>query len=48
MIVGALCLGVGTLWVMPYMRVAEANFYEDLKKLEEPEVEIPHVEETAA
>lgn len=48
MIVGALCLGVGTLWVMPYMRVAEANFYEDLKKLEESEIEIPHVEETAA
>ena len=48
MIVGALCLGVGTLWVMPYMRVAEANFYDDLKKLDEPEVEIPHVEETEA
>ena len=48
MIVGALCLGIGTRWVMPYMRVAEINFYDDLKKLEEPEIEIPYVEETAA
>ncbi len=46
MIVGALCI-VGTLWVTPYMWVAEANFYEDLKRLEEPEIEIPHVEEQA-
>ena len=47
MIVGALCLGVGTLWVTPYMWVAEANFYDDLKKLSDaaPKVEIPHVNE---
>lgn len=44
MIVGALCLGVGTLWVTPYMRVAEANFYEDLKKSYGEGYEIPHVE----
>ncbi len=31
MIVGALCFGIGTLWVQAYMRTAEANFYEDLK-----------------
>ena len=47
MIVGVLCLGIGTLWVTPYMWVAEANFYEDLKRLEEPEIEIPHVAEQA-
>lgn len=29
-IVGALCLGVGTLWVAPYHVLARANFYEDL------------------
>ena len=32
LIVGALCFGVGTLWVQPYMTAAEANFYEDLVK----------------
>lgn len=29
-IVGALCLGIGTLWVIPYMEAATANFYCDL------------------
>jgi uncharacterized membrane protein len=28
MIVGALCCGVGTLWVTPYMNASTANFYE--------------------
>ena len=27
-IVGSLCLGVGTLWVTPYMEAANAQFYE--------------------
>ena len=36
-IVGALCLGVGTLWVAPYHIMARANFYEDLSH--EPIVE---------
>ena len=27
-IVGALCCGVGTLWVTPYMNASTANFYE--------------------
>ena len=31
MIVGSLCLGVGTLWVSAYMNAANAAFYEDLK-----------------
>lgn len=31
MIVGLLCLGVGTLWVAAYMNAANAAFYEDLK-----------------
>ena len=30
-IVGALCLGVGTLWVTAYVSAANAEFYEDLK-----------------
>ena len=30
-LVGALCLGVGTLWVTPYMTAAEANFYESIR-----------------
>ena len=29
-IVGALCLGIGILWVIPYMEAAQANFYCDL------------------
>lgn len=31
-IVGALCCGVGTLWVNAYMQAAYAEFYEDLKR----------------
>ncbi len=31
-IVGALCLGVGILWVTPYHQTARANFYEALKE----------------
>ena len=30
MIVGSLCLGVGTLWVSAYMETANAVFYEEL------------------
>ena len=30
-IVGALCLGVGTLWVVPYLQASEAQFYEGIK-----------------
>ena len=29
-IVGALCFGVGTLWVVPYQAAAEANFYQTI------------------
>ena len=29
-IVGALCFGIGTLWVRAYHQMARANFYEDL------------------
>ena len=36
-IVGALCLGVGTLWVTPYHNMARANFYMALKAKEESE-----------
>ena len=38
---GALCCGVGVLWVTPYMNASRANFYENLKALYDPEVEIP-------
>ena len=30
LIVGSLCLGVGVLWVAPYMDLTKANFYNDL------------------
>lgn len=30
LIVGAACLGVGTLWVAPYIDLTKANFYNDL------------------
>ena len=35
-IVGALCLGIGTLFVEPYHQVARANFYEALKATKIP------------
>ena len=28
--VGALCLGVGTFWVTPYMEATKAHFYQNL------------------
>lgn len=31
LIVGALCFGIGTLWVKAYMEAATAAFYDDLK-----------------
>lgn len=31
MIVGALCLGIGTFWAAAYMSAATAQFYEDIK-----------------
>lgn len=40
-IVGALCCGIGTLWVVPYQKAAEANFYENLKAIYDPAIEIP-------
>lgn len=30
-IVGSFCLGVGVLWVYPYMQSSRANFYESIK-----------------
>lgn len=30
-IVGALCLGIGTLWVAPYLEATKAQFYESIK-----------------
>ena len=30
-IVGALCFGIGTLWVNAYMKAAEAEFYQEIK-----------------
>ena len=32
LIVGSLCLGVGTLWVMPYMQATRAHFYQELAR----------------
>ena len=31
-IVGALCLGLGTLWVAPYHAATRTQFYEDLRR----------------
>ena len=48
-IVGAMCCGIGTLWVKPYQEAARANFYDDLKAHYEPAPlvaeEIPTAEE---
>ncbi len=40
-IVGALCFGIGTLWVTPYQLAARTEFY---KALVGPTVEIPELE----
>jgi len=42
-IVGAICLGIGTLWVIPYHQAARAHFYEELKAkaAPAPEAEAP-------
>lgn len=39
MIVGALCFGIGTLWVNAYVSAANAAFYEELKRVNP--VELP-------
>ena len=45
-ILGALCLGVGVLWVDAYAQTATAVFYEELKAKTEPK-EAPKAEEAA-
>ncbi|MDR0600823.1 MAG: DUF975 family protein [Treponema sp.] len=35
-LLGILTLGIGFLWIFPYMLQAEANFYEELKKNGKP------------
>ena len=37
-LLGALCCGIGTLWVTPYWMAARANFYENLKAIYDPEI----------
>lgn len=37
-LLGFLCCGIGTLWVVPYQNAARANFYENLKAIYDPEV----------
>ena len=41
LLLGALCCGIGTLWVTPYQMAARANFYENLKAIYDPEVVAP-------
>lgn len=47
-IVGALCCGVGTLWVIPYQQAARANFYESIRydNVDDSTFEIPHTEDS--
>ena len=40
-IVGALCLGVGVLWVYPYHYTARADFYNELIGYKSPTEEEP-------
>jgi uncharacterized membrane protein len=40
-LLGALCCGIGTLWVTPYQYAARANFYENLKAIYDPQIEAP-------
>ena len=41
-IVGAICLGIGVLWVNTYREASNAIFYEHIKGV--PTVEIPHLD----
>ena len=41
-IVGLLCLGIGLLWVMPYYKAAEAEFYQDLVKFSPSKIDEPN------
>lgn len=47
-IVGALCCGVGTLWVIPYQQAARANFYESIRpeNCDGSTFEIPNTEDS--
>lgn len=47
-IVGALCCGVGALWVMPYQQAARANFYESIRPfgVDDVKFETPNTEDT--
>ena len=48
-LLGLLCCGIGTLWVVPYQNAARANFYENLKAIYDPEVVVEEpVAEAAA
>lgn len=40
-LVGAMCLGVGTLWVTPYHMTAKAGYYEALKATAQPTYTAP-------
>jgi uncharacterized membrane protein len=35
-LLGIITLGIGFIWIMPYMMTASANFYEDLKQAANP------------
>lgn len=48
-LLGFLCCGIGTLWVVPYQNAARANFYENLRAIYDPEVVVEEpVAEAAA
>ena len=40
LIVGILCLGIGTFWVQAYIEAANAHFYEEVKAAKAPFIEV--------
>ncbi len=40
-ILGSICFGIGTLWVVPYVKTAHAEFYLDLLEENEEQVVMP-------
>ena len=44
-IVSIFTCGIGVLWVEPYMQLAQANFYEELKKEEAPKADFQAAQE---
>jgi uncharacterized membrane protein len=42
-LLGILSIGIGFIWILPYIKTAEAHFYDDLKAQQQPGTIVPPV-----